>query len=125
MKLIIDMNLSPRWAKRLEDAGFIAAHWSSIGNPGASDTEILSYAAKTDSIVLTQDLDFGAILAATQGEGPSVLQIRSEDVSPEHIGTQVIMALKQMQVELEHGALLTIEPKQTRMRVLPLRPKGK
>jgi predicted nuclease of predicted toxin-antitoxin system len=69
-------------------------------------------------------LDFGAILAATHGEKPSVVQIRSEDVSPDLIGKQVIAALRQMARELEEGALLTVDPKRTRMSMLPLKPRG-
>ena len=72
-------------------------------------------------MVLTHDLDFGAIRAATHGEKPSVVQIRAEDVSPEVIGKQVIVALRLMASELEDGALITVEPGRTRVRVLPLR----
>lgn len=36
------------------------------------------------------------------------------------IAKQVIAALRQMAAELEDGALLTIEPNRTRLRVLPL-----
>jgi len=32
--------------------------------------------------------------------------------------------LRQMASELEEGALLTVDPKRTRLRVLPLRPKS-
>ena len=71
-------------------------------------------------VVITHDLDFGAILAATQGEKPSVVQIRADDVSPAAIGSQVIGALRQMATELESGALLIIDPVRTRLRVLPL-----
>lgn len=31
MKLLVDMNLSPRWVKLLADADIEAIHWSSIG----------------------------------------------------------------------------------------------
>ncbi len=31
MKLLIDMNLSPRWVSVLRAAGFAALHWSSVG----------------------------------------------------------------------------------------------
>jgi hypothetical protein len=51
-------------------------------------------------VVLTHDLDFGTILAVTQGEKPSVVQIRSEDVSPDVIGKPVVNALRQMTAEL-------------------------
>ena len=80
----------------------------------------MAFAAANDYVVLTHDLDFGAILAATQGEKPSVVQIRAEDVSPDVIGATVVSALRQMADELELGALVTVDPSRTRLRVLPL-----
>ena len=124
MKLLVDMNLSPRWVGVLADAGIDAAHWSTLGPKNAPDSEIMAYAKVNDCVVLTHDLDFGSILAATHGEKPSVVQIRAEDVSPNVIGTQVITALRQMASELEQGALLTVDPNRTRLRVLPLQPRG-
>lgn len=53
-----------------------------------------------------------------------MVQIRTEDVSPDVIGKQVISALRQMASELEEGALLTVDPNRTRMRVLPLPARG-
>ena len=124
MKLLVDMNLSPRWIGLFTDAGIEAAHWSTLGAKNAPDSEIMAYAKATDSVVLTHDLDFGAMLAATHGEKPSVVQIRAEDVSPDLIGAQVITALRQMASELGKGALLTIDPNRTRLRVLPLQSRG-
>jgi predicted nuclease of predicted toxin-antitoxin system len=66
------------------------------------------------------DLDFGAILAVTRGDKPSVAQIRADDVSPDAIGEAVVRAVRQMTIELDQGALLTIEPGRARMRMLPL-----
>jgi len=123
MKLLVDMNLSPRWAGLLVDAGIEAAHWSTLGAKNAPDSEIMVYASANDYVVLTHDLDFSAILAATHGEKPSVVQIRAEDVSPDVIGKQVIAALRQMESDLEEGALLTVDTNRTRLRLLPLRPK--
>lgn len=120
MKLLVDMNLSPRWVVALADAGIEAVHWSMLGAMNAPDPEIMAYATDNDYVVLTHDLDFGAILAATHGEKPSVVQIRAEDVSPDVIGAQVVAALRQMASELEEGALLTVDPNRTRLRVLPL-----
>ncbi len=120
MKLLVDMNLSPRWVSLLADAVIAAAHWCDAGAHNATDSEIMEYARANGCIVLTHDLDFGAILAATQGTKPSVVQIRSADVSPEAIGKPVIAALRQMASELEQGALITIDPQHARLRVLPL-----
>ena len=124
MKLLIDMNLSPRWSAVLAAAGFEATHWSALGAANTPDVEIMAYAAAHAYVVLTHDLDFGAILAATHGEKPSVVQVRAEDVSPDVIGKQVVAALRQMTAELDQGALLTVEPNRTRVRVLPLQWKG-
>lgn len=123
MKLHIDMNLSPRWASLLINAGLNATHWSVLGAYNATDSESMAYAKAHDYIVLTHDLDFSAILAATQGKKPSVVQIRADDVNPDAIGKQVIAALRQMSTELVDGALLTVDTSRTRVRLLPLQSK--
>jgi len=123
MKLLIDMNLSPRWVDLLANAGIEAMHWSALGAANAPDMEIVAFARSNNYVVLTHDLDFGTILAVTQGEKPSVVQIRSEDVSPDVIGKPVVNALRQMTAELDEGALLTIDPGRTRLRLLPLEPR--
>ena len=121
MNLLIDMNLSPRWVERLTTAGHLAIHWSSVGHSNATDNELMSYAAKHDFVVITQDLDFGAILAATRGKKPSVIQIRSDNLSPHDILELVLAALDQTVNELASGALVTIDAARARLRLLPLR----
>lgn len=120
MKLLVDMNLSPRWIDLLIQAQFEAVHWSTVGSPKALDEEIMSYAAERDYVVLTNDLDFSAILAVTHRQKPSVVQIRSENLSPDSIGKQIIAALRQLKDQIEEGALVGVEPTRTRVRLLPL-----
>jgi predicted nuclease of predicted toxin-antitoxin system len=48
------------------------------------------------------------------------VQIRAEDVSPDVIGAKVVAALRQMEPELEAGALLTFDAVHARLRLLPL-----
>ncbi len=67
-----------------------------LGTGNAPDTEIMAYAKANHYVVLTHDLDFGAILAANHGEKPSVVQIRAAQWSPDVIGKQVVAALRQM-----------------------------
>ena len=121
MKILIDMNLPPRWAKVFAAEGWEALHWSQVGAPTASDREIMAWARDNDYSVFTHDLDFSALLATTQGEGPSVIQVRTQNVLPEAIGTLVINAMKQFQHELEKGALITIDPHRARSRILPFK----
>jgi predicted nuclease of predicted toxin-antitoxin system len=120
MKVLVDMNLAPRWVDTLAAAGIEAAHWSTFGAHNAADSEIMAYARANDFIVFTHDLDFSSILAATQGDKPSVVQLRAEDTNPDVVGSAVAIALRQMAPELQEGALLTVEPGRTRLRLLPL-----
>jgi predicted nuclease of predicted toxin-antitoxin system len=124
MKVLVDLNLSPRWIEWLRDSGFEAEHWSTVGGLKASDSEIMEYAAAHGYVVLTHDLDFSSVLAASRGANPSVVQIRAEDVSVKAIGSQVVAALREAQEELKAGALLTIDHARTRLRLLPFRQGG-
>ncbi len=118
------MNLTPRWVATLQAAGYLAEHWSKIGSGEASDREIMGYAQVHDMVVLTHDLDFTTILALTNWDKPSVVQIRAEDTSPEAIGAVLIKALTQTAGDLQNGAVLTVEPARSRLRVLPLTARG-
>lgn len=121
MKILIDMNLSPLWVLVLEEAGFEAIHWSTVGDPRASDRTIMTWAANHGYVIFTHDLDFGVLLAATQAQTPSVIQIRSQNILPDSVGSLVIVALKQFTVELQAGALITIDKTRARARILPIR----
>ena len=48
MKILLDMNLAPRWVDWLSNAGHEAAHWSTIDRPDAPDPEIMAYAKAHD-----------------------------------------------------------------------------
>lgn len=120
MKLLIDMNLSPRWLGVLEAAGFEALHGSDVGPLDAPDAESMSFARNGDLVVLTHDLDFGAILAVTHGAKPSVVQRRADDVSPEVAAAVVIAAPNAASADLERGALVAVDAARARIRLLPL-----
>jgi len=119
MKIVIDMNLSPDWVKVLNDAGWEAVHWSTVGNMRATDEVIMSWARENDHIVFTHDLDFGVLLALTRAESPSVIQVRTQDVFPEVLGDRLVKVLQEHQSVLEKGALLTIDEGKSRVRILP------
>jgi predicted nuclease of predicted toxin-antitoxin system len=119
VKLLIDMNLAPSWADRLARRGFEAVHWSAVGAPTASDTEILSWARENGFVVVTNDLDFSAILAASSGRSPSVVQVRMQDLLSDSAIDAVASALDAYRANVEGGALLSIDETATRVRMLP------
>jgi len=119
VKILLDMNLSPRWAAVLADANIDATHWSDLGRSNTLDTDIMAHAARLHFVILTQDLDFGTLLATTRSAKPSVIQLRTEELNPDIIGAQVVLLLRQFKTDLEEGALITFDPRRTRVRVLP------
>ncbi|MGH9200180.1 MAG: DUF5615 family PIN-like protein [Vicinamibacterales bacterium] len=121
MKLVVDMNLSPSWVDGLAHHGFEAVHWSTIGSPTAPDAEILSWAREQAFVLVTNDLDFSAILAATSEQAPSVVQLRAQDLLSDSAVAAVARALTVHTDDLSRGALLSINESGTRVRLLPLR----
>jgi predicted nuclease of predicted toxin-antitoxin system len=121
MKLLVDMNLSPRWVPSLEQAGIQAMHWIDIGAPNAPDIAIMAEACARGAVVLTHDLDFGAMLATGGATGPSVIQLRLGEVTPESSLTAVVDTVHQFAAELTAGALITLDARRSRVSLLPLR----
>jgi predicted nuclease of predicted toxin-antitoxin system len=118
--IVIDMNLSPDWVPVLQGLGWQAVHWSTVGDPRAADQEIIDWALANRHVVFTHDLDFGTTLALTHAAGPSVLQVRGQDVFPDHMAPFVVAALRQHVADLAAGALVVVDERKRRVRVLPL-----
>ena len=121
MKILIDMNLSPTWVSVLKEAGHTAIHWSAIGAANAPDRDILEWAKIQGHVLFTHDLEIGAILAATEADAPSVIQIRTQDVTPDHAKDLLLNVLKRFEKDLRQGALISIDEEKSRVRLLPLR----
>ena len=79
----------------------------------------MAWALANQHVVFTHDLDFGTALALSHAAGPSVLQIRGQDVLPDQLGFVVIAGLRQHESDLAAGALVVIDAKRFRVRVLP------
>ena len=62
-----------------------------------------------------------ALLATTRATGPSVLQVRTQDVMPEHLARRVVEVLRRHAADLAAGALVTIDDVRSRVHILPLR----
>ncbi|HUT01910.1 MAG TPA: DUF5615 family PIN-like protein, partial [Phycisphaerae bacterium] len=83
-------------------------------------TVVLEWALTNDHVLLTHDLDFGAILASTQTTGPSVLQIRTQDLLPSAMEALLVESLRRFENELAIGSLVIIDELRSRARILPL-----
>ena len=72
--------MSPGWIDRPARHRFEAVNWSTIGAATAPDVEILTFTNERHFVVITNDLDCSAILAPGAVDGPSIVQIRSQDL---------------------------------------------
>ena len=120
MRLLLDMNIPPSWVDDLCAAGHQASHWRDVGDPTASDATILGHSRRAGLVLLTRDLDFGDILAATGGAAPSVVQLRTGGLGFAAIGQLVLRALTAHAQALDRGALITVDLRRSRVRLLPL-----
>ena len=80
----------------------------------------MAWALSHGYVVLTHDLDFSALLAATGADGPSVIQVRTQDVLSPEFALLLTRTLNTLTQELESGAIVTIDQNRARARVLPL-----
>lgn len=120
VNILIDMNLSPDWVPVLSRHGWHTVHWSTIGDPRATDRTVMDWALANGYIVFTHDLDFGTALALTHALGPSVIQVRSQNILPDFLEPLVAAALRQHEQDLKSGALVTVEESKNRIRILPI-----
>ena len=126
MKIILDMNLSPSWISLLETKGYETKHWKDIGPVSAFlIRKLWNGHEKNGYVVFTHDLDFGALLYATKATAPSVIQLRSEDIRPRIVGEIILQTLCKAEKAIEQGALVIVEPRKSRIRLLPLKNKNR
>lgn len=81
MKFLVDVPLSPSLAKWLDSQGHQAVHAFKAGLGTASDAEILSKAAQEGRIIITCDLDFPPLLAASGQKSPGLILFRGGNYS--------------------------------------------
>jgi len=120
MKILIDMNLSPEWVQEFKVYKIEAVHWSAVGKFDAPDTSLMDWARENEHIIFTHDLDFGTALALTKAEKPSVIQVRTQNVTVPHLSKMVISAIETYTELLVKGALIVLDEDKKRIRILPL-----
>ncbi|MGB9880091.1 MAG: DUF5615 family PIN-like protein [Anaerolineae bacterium] len=69
----------------------------------------MQWARTNGYVVFTHDLDFGTLLANTRAQGPSVIQVRTQDVMPHSLGNRLVRLLQQYESILEKGALVIVD----------------
>lgn len=120
MKFLADMGISPRSVAFLYRLGHDAVHLHDAGLDHLSDASILSKALDEGRVVLTHDLDFGDLVAASRARLPSVVTFRLRNMSADHVNRYLQLILADYQERLIAGAVLSVTEGQIRVRSLPI-----
>lgn len=120
MRFLLDMGISPLTQKFLTARGHEAVHLADLGMARLQDAEILAKAAAEGRILVTHDLDFADLLAATRAQLPTVVTFRLRDMRPDHVNRYLDHILRHFRDPLEQGALLSVTERRVRFRPLPL-----
>ena len=121
MKFLADMGISARTVSALREHGHDAVHAGDIGFVRASEETILECARADGRVVLTVDLDFGQLLAASLQATPSVVIFRVHDQTPGSITPRLLRVIAERTTDLEKGAIVLVEDSRYCVRTLPIK----
>ena len=122
LRLLADMNISPRTVQALQALGWDIIRVSEVLPVTAADEEILEFAREGARAVITQDLDFSALLALSGYDRPSLITVRMSVSDPEAITSRLANLLPHIEDLAAQGAAITVEDLNVRIRGLPIIP---
>ena len=120
MRFLLDMGISVDVAQFLQSLGHDAEHLHQLGLDRLPDSEILARAVRDKRVVITHDLDFPNLLAASASDLPSVVVFRLRNMRPERVIPRLRSVLGEYSGDLQKGAVLSVSELQIRLRRLPL-----
>lgn len=120
MKLLLDQGLPRTAAELLRTAGLDALHTGEVGLAEATDAEIIAYCAQQGRVIATLDADFHALLAVSGAAEPSVIRLRIEGLRAEALAGLLQHVAAEFAAELDSGALLSVQERSVRIRLLPI-----
>lgn len=120
LKFIADVHISPITVSTLQEAGYQIRRVTDFIPANSSDKKIVELAIQQASVIVTQDLDFSAIIAQSGMVRPSVVSLRVGNAKPETIARILATILPQIEKDLIDGSIVSIEETEFRVRKLPI-----
>jgi predicted nuclease of predicted toxin-antitoxin system len=120
IRLLADMNISPKTVFVLKELGWDIVRVSDLLPQDALDEQILELGRRENRAVVTQDLDFSALLALGGHDQPSLITLRLSDSDPEIVTSRLLEVLPQVEERLSEGCVVVIQDAAVRIRDLPI-----
>jgi predicted nuclease of predicted toxin-antitoxin system len=98
----------------------MAIHLQELGLGTLSDGEILAKARTEGRVLLTHDLGFGELLAASGGKLPTVIIFRLKDMRAENVNLHLFGILEKQSSALDKGVVCSVTERKVRIRTLPI-----
>lgn len=112
--------MPPRLAVALRGEGHDAVHVVELGMGSLRDSDVFARSAAESRILITFDLDFGDILAASQSRQVSVVLFRLRAMVFGSVRRRLAATLAAASPALEEGAIVIVEDARIRIRRLPI-----
>jgi len=120
MRFLADMGISPATIAFLKALGHDAVHLHEQGLDGLHDWAVMEKAHEERRVVLTHDLDFGDLIAASGARLPSTIIFRLRNMRPERVNYYLDRIISEHQRSLEQGAVISVSEGQVRVRLLTI-----
>ena len=120
MRFLADMGVSSQVTSWLQSLKYDTVHLRDDSLTRLPDRQIFEKALLEKRIILTWDLDFGEILALSQGRVISVILFRLNNTTSEFVIQRLSVVLADAKQALEAGAIVVVEDARHRIRRLPL-----
>jgi predicted nuclease of predicted toxin-antitoxin system len=124
MRFLLDMGISVDVSGFLRNHGHDVEHLHEQGLGTLPDSDILARARREKRVVVTHDLDFANLLAASAAELPSVIFLCRQNMRPEKVIPRLCSLPTDHFRDLEKGAILSVYELRIRLRTLPLDASG-
>lgn len=120
MRLLADMHISPHTIAFLRSSGHDAVRVDEVLSAGATDEEIIDCAAQDSRTILTQDLDFSALIALSGKVIPSVISLRLSSSRIDFVNALLEKVLPGLEEDVLDGVIIAVEDRRIRRRELPI-----
>lgn len=118
MNFLADESVDYNIFKVLKKTGYNIEHVLDIF-PGEMDEKIVNYAYSKDSIILTEDKDFGELAIRFKLNTKGIILLRFVNLSSEEKGKIVLNAFAEHEKEM-HNSLTVISDKKIRIKKITL-----
>jgi len=122
VRFLVDENLPGRFVDFMRAAGHEASHVAEHDLLARPDEEVMAFARREGSVVVSYDADLATIAVLGGDALPSIVLFRDQRRRPEELAQLLLHNLGEIEWSLSDGAIAVFDPARVRVRSLPIEP---